>query len=141
MHPITGSCLCGALTYTCSSEALLTAVCHCKACQKSTGSAFSVVVGVNKSDVTIAGDTLATYEDIGDSGQATYRRFCSKCGSTILAELAARPDLACIKAGTLDRPGRPAETRDDFQEVILQQAKAAITATRGVRCECHEDRL
>lgn len=104
MHQITGSCLCEALTYTCSSEALLTAVCHCKACQKSTGSAFSVVVGVNKSDVTIAGNTLTTYEDVGDSGQATYRHFCSKCGSTIMAELAARPDLACIKAGTLDHP-------------------------------------
>ena len=102
MQQITGSCLCGTLKYTCSSEALFSAICHCKACQKSTGTAFSVVVGINRSDVTIVGSTLKTYEDVGDSGQATYRHFCAKCGSTIMAEMAARPELACIKAGTLD---------------------------------------
>jgi len=104
MQEITGSCLCGTLKYTCRSEALFSAVCHCRACQKSTGTAFSVVVGVNRSDVTITGSTLKTYEDVGDSGRATYRHFCAKCGSTIMAEMAARPDLACIKAGTLDNP-------------------------------------
>lgn len=104
MHQITGSCLCGSLTYTCSSPALFTAACHCKACQKSTGSAFSVVMGVKRSDLVISGNTLKTYEDVGESGKATYRHFCSKCGSTIMAELAIRPGLACIKAGTLDSP-------------------------------------
>ena len=104
MQQVTGSCLCGALKYTCSSEPLFTAVCHCRACQKSTGTAFSVVVGVNKSDVTIDGSTLKTYEDVGDSGQPIYRHFCSECGSTVMAELAARPELMCIKAGTLDNP-------------------------------------
>jgi hypothetical protein len=104
MAQITGSCLCGSLKYTCNSDALFTAVCHCKACQKSTGSAFSVVVGVKKSDLTVTGDTLRIYESVGDSGKATYRRFCSHCGSTLLAEMAARPGLVCIKAGTLDNP-------------------------------------
>ena len=104
MQQITGSCLCGSLRYTCGSEALFTAICHCRACQKSTGTAFSVVVGVKKSDVVIEGNSLKTYEDVGDSGQPTYRHFCAECGSTIMAEMAARPELTCIKAGTLDNP-------------------------------------
>lgn len=104
MNQITGSCLCGSLNYTCNSDSLFTAVCHCKACQKSTGSAFSVVMGVKKDDLTITGDTLRTYESVGESEKETYRHFCSKCGSTIMAEMASRPGLACIKAGTLDRP-------------------------------------
>lgn len=104
MQQITGSCLCGALKYTCDSGAVLTAACHCRTCQKSTGSAFSVVVAVKRSDVTVAGSTLKTYEDVGDSGQATYRHFCAKCGTTIKAEMAAQPDLAFIAGGTLDRP-------------------------------------
>jgi hypothetical protein len=102
MQQITGSCLCGALKYTGNTEILFTVACHCRACQKSTGTAFSVVVGVKRPDVTITGDTLKTYEDVGDSGQPTYRHFCARCGTTIMAELAIRPDLACIKAGTLD---------------------------------------
>ena len=104
MQQLTGSCLCGALKYTCSSEPLFTAACHCKSCQKSTGSAFSVVVGVQRADVTIEGDTRTTYESLGDSGRPTYRHFCAQCGSTIMAEMAARPDLAFIAAGTLDHP-------------------------------------
>jgi hypothetical protein len=102
MNEIKGSCLCGAIRYTCDSEPLFTAVCHCAACQKSTGTAFSVVVGARKTDLKIIGDTLTTYEGIGDSGHPTYRHFCSQCGSTIYAEMGLRPGLACIKAGTLD---------------------------------------
>jgi len=104
MQPLTGSCLCGKLKYTCNSEPLFTAVCHCRTCQKSTSSAFSVVVGVQRDDVTIGGSTLTTYEGLGDSGQPTHRHFCARCGSTIMAEMAAKPDLAFIAAGTLDHP-------------------------------------
>jgi len=104
MEQLTGSCLCGSLKYTCNSGPLFTAACHCKTCQKSTGSAFSVVVGVQRADMTIEGNTRTTYEGLGDSGQPTYRHFCSQCGSTIMAEMAAQPDLAFIAAGTLDHP-------------------------------------
>lgn len=104
MNEIKGSCLCGAIKYTCDSDPLFTAVCHCAACQKSTGTAFSVVVGVKRADLKIIGDTLTTYEEIGDSGHPTYRHFCSRCGSTLYAEMGSRPGLACIKAGTLDDP-------------------------------------
>lgn len=101
---VKGSCLCGAIRYTCDSDPLFTAVCHCTTCQKSTGTAFSVVVGVKKSSLKITGETLKTYEATGDSGHPTYRHFCSRCGSTLYAEMGLRPGLACIKAGTLDNP-------------------------------------
>ena len=55
MSETKGSCLCGAIKYTFDSDPLFTAVCHCAACQKSTGTAFSVVVGVRKTDLKIAG--------------------------------------------------------------------------------------
>jgi hypothetical protein len=106
MAETNGSCLCGAITYTCDSDPLFTAVCHCAACQKSTGSAFSVVVGVKKDNFKISGDTLTTYEGVGESGHPTYRRFCSRCGSTVCAEMESKPGLVCIKAGTLDDPSR-----------------------------------
>jgi hypothetical protein len=34
-----GRCLCGCLTYRCDGEPLVTVVCHCKDCQRQTGSA------------------------------------------------------------------------------------------------------
>ncbi len=79
-----------------------TAVCHCVACQKSTGTSFSVVVGVRRDDLKVTEGSPTVYQDTGDSGETTNRYFCSRCGSTIFAEMESKPGLACIKAGTLD---------------------------------------
>ncbi|CAI6333168.1 unnamed protein product [Periconia digitata] len=35
-----GSCLCGAITYTLTGEPVTTVLCHCRNCQKSSGSSF-----------------------------------------------------------------------------------------------------
>ena len=40
--PLSGSCQCGAITYTVDAEPLFTYACHCSSCQKRTGSAFSL---------------------------------------------------------------------------------------------------
>lgn len=39
-HNMSGSCLCGAVTYTLSSPPLKRFICHCPNCQKFSGSAF-----------------------------------------------------------------------------------------------------
>jgi len=97
-----GSCLCGAIKYSCASEPVFSAVCHCSACQKATGSAFAVVVGFKKDDFTVSGDTLTTYRHSGDSGTISTRRFCSQCGSGIFAENPLRPGMVTVRGGTLN---------------------------------------
>jgi hypothetical protein len=60
-------------------------------------------VGVPKADVTVDYNKLQTIETIGtDTHQPRQRMFCGKCGSPILTLLAEMPELAFIKAGTLD---------------------------------------
>ena len=44
--PITGRCLCGAVTYSADAEPVIQAACHCTDCQRQTGNPFSVIVGV-----------------------------------------------------------------------------------------------
>ena len=100
-----GRCLCGRLTYRCDGEPLVTVVCHCKDCQRQTGSAFSIFVVVPRATLHVGGDTLATYVTVGaDSGEERQRQFCSKCGSPVVTLLAEQPELAVIKAGTLNDP-------------------------------------
>jgi hypothetical protein len=78
-------------------------VCHCADCQRQTGTAFSVVVAVPIDALQVEGDTLATITTTGDlHGQETERRFCSACGSPIVSLSPATPQLAYVKAGTLD---------------------------------------
>ena len=76
MSKMNGSCLCGSIRYTCDAEPLLTAVCHCPHCQKQSGTSFSVIVAVPKDSLTIAGQTLKTFDDVGESGLPVLRRFC-----------------------------------------------------------------
>ena len=103
MTEIRGGCLCGAVRYESQAEPAMIAVCHCATCQKNTGSAFSLNLGIPQDSVTINGDTLVTYEDrSGASGKTFYRSFCSRCGSPISGKGDAYAGLVFIKAGTLD---------------------------------------
>ena len=101
MREMTGRCLCGQVRYSATAEPAIVAVCHCKNCQKQTGTAFSVLVGIPKSAISIEG-SLKTFHDTGDSGQAVDRNFCPECGSPIISDVAVMPELRFIKAGTLD---------------------------------------
>jgi hypothetical protein len=105
MPRIKGGCLCGAVRYESDTEPAMVAVCHCATCQKNTGSAFSLNLGMPDDSVTLTGETLATYEDrAGASGKPFYRRFCSRCGSPIVSHGEAYPGIVFVKAGTLDDP-------------------------------------
>jgi hypothetical protein len=100
---IAGGCLCGAVRYESEAEPVLTALCHCRDCQKQTSSAFSVLVALPKGSLRTEGRALASVETVGENtGLPTTRRFCSGCGSAIVSDVGATPDLEWLKAGTLD---------------------------------------
>ena len=48
MTEMTGGCLCGQVRYSANTEPAFVGVCHCRNCQKQTGTAFSVLVGILK---------------------------------------------------------------------------------------------
>lgn len=102
MSQISGGCLCGAVKYTSSASPVMAALCHCTHCQKQSGSAFSVNVGVPKGSLQFTAARPAIYEDKGSSGMPVFRHFCSTCGSPIFSDVVATPQLDWLKAGTLD---------------------------------------
>jgi hypothetical protein len=101
MPQIAGGCLCGKVRYSASGDPAFVGVCHCADCQKFTGSAFAAVVGVPKAALTVQGE-LATYTKTGDTGKSTYRRFCPQCGSSVMDEADALPDIVMVGVGTLN---------------------------------------
>lgn len=111
--PITGGCLCGAVRYRVAGRPLplSTTVCNCLDCQRSSGTALSVVLAVRASTFQLEGEPLKSYQTTGtDSDENRARKFCAKCGSPVLSVLAEAPELIWLKAGTLDDPSwsRPA---------------------------------
>ena len=55
MARIEGGCLCGKVRYSASGDPAFVGVCHCRDCQKWTGSAFAVVIGVPKAAFSLQG--------------------------------------------------------------------------------------
>jgi hypothetical protein len=82
-------------------EPPLTGVCHCKDCQRETGSAFAVAIVVPESALSIEGETK-TFSYTADSGRTARRSFCAECGSSLFARSAGFPGMTIIKAGSLD---------------------------------------
>ena len=47
MPQITGGCLCGQVRYSGTADPMFTGVCHCKDCQKETGTAFNIFASIH----------------------------------------------------------------------------------------------
>lgn len=79
----------------------MTAVCHCRDCQRQTGTAFSVVVGIPQDALQLSGE-VTIHTTTGESSAQVHRYFCGRCGSPIYSLAEAMPGLIFLKAGTLD---------------------------------------
>ena len=101
MADIKGSCVCGKVTYASTAEPIFTGVCHCKTCQKASGTAFASVLAVPTDAIQISGQT-AQFDGVGDSGKATHRRFCPACGTSIALNADMMPGVTMVTVGTLD---------------------------------------
>ena len=116
---ITGRCLCGNVTYRADQKPVVQAVCHCTDCQRQTGTASQVVVGVPRESLTVQGSTRGSYTTTGeDHGLNTERRFCSACGSPIVSLAEEDPDLAFLHAETMD------DAREEQQERVTHSCFA-----------------
>ena len=96
-----GGCLCGQVRYEISGEPLAVVICHCKNCQKQSGSTFSINIIGQSEQIEIQGN-LSTYADTNDSGDPVNRNFCENCGSPIFSEVLSQGNLIALKVGTLD---------------------------------------
>ena len=99
-----GGCLCGAVRFVVKNEPARASVCHCRSCQKRTGSAFGIGAYFNEADVEVRG-SLKTYEFRSDeSGRWLRMQFCPNCGSSVTWTIEALPGLRAIAGGSFDDP-------------------------------------
>ncbi len=111
----TGSCCCGQLNVHCSGEPALVSLCHCKACQRRTGSTYGIAVFFDADRVSIEGD-CATYIREGASGQKVRFQFCPNCGSTVFWEPEKKPGIVAVAYGAFADPDLPVPDQETFTE-------------------------
>jgi hypothetical protein len=98
--PQTGGCQCGAVRYKITETPIAVYTCHCTACQRVTGTAFSMAALVADDAFHLSGAEVKPITRIADSGGIVTRLVCPDCGSWICN--GARPDGRRVRAGTLD---------------------------------------
>lgn len=101
--PLRGSCLCKAVQYEADALASPIGHCHCRTCQKSNASAYTTTARVDRASFRIVtgADRLTAYE----STPGKLRRHCSVCGTEVLAEWLAQPQVILRVATLDDDPG------------------------------------
>jgi hypothetical protein len=102
---LSGSCSCGAVTYTCSNPPVMSGNCHCQSCKKASGSGYAPIFFVPENTIDICGE-VKWYERTGDSGKPINRGFCPNCGSQLFGKPGVMPGLISVRAGSLDDPSQ-----------------------------------
>jgi len=97
-----GRCLCGAVSYQASGEAVFGGNCYCNDCRK-TSSSHTTVIAYPVPAVKFGG-AAKEFTSQGGSGLGVTRGFCPNCGTQMYSKPAGLPGIILLKAGTLDEP-------------------------------------
>ena len=79
--------------------------CHCRACQRASGSGFAALLWVPTDKLDLTANEPKYYSVEADSGRQLRRGFCPECGSHVLLKPEI-PDIMVIVASSLDHPSQ-----------------------------------
>jgi hypothetical protein len=107
-----GGCACEAVRYDCSTSPITMVNCHCRDCQRASGSAYSPTVVVPTATLVLVRGTPRYHEITVANGHVARRAFCGECGTPLFASSSAHPEMTGIRAGSLDDPSWYRAERD-----------------------------
>jgi hypothetical protein len=101
-----GGCACGAIRYRLTNAPMIVHACHCRDCQKLTGSAFVLNLWIERSLVEASGAApIAFAQPPGPSGSPHEVFVCGRCGTQLWSKYHNVPgDTLFVRGGTLDDP-------------------------------------
>ena len=99
---VKGGCLCKSVKYEFNKPDVISAHhCHCKDCQKSTGSGKATIVLVPSRLIKVDGK-IKFFTVTGADGSHVSRGFCPNCGSPIVSFVEEMKEVTFVKAGSLN---------------------------------------
>jgi hypothetical protein len=104
--PFTGGCSCGAIRYEVTAEPIMMFKCHCRDCQRVTGSGFAPAILVSPKAFRLMRGQLRYHFTSSASGGKHKRGFCPECGSRITGGESDEQltGFVGVTAGSLDDP-------------------------------------
>lgn len=117
-----GGCLCNAVRYSVVSDPILLTICHCRFCQRATGSSHLVEPIWREADFSIVGGAPQTYDAISrGSGKRVTLYFCAACGTKTHQTMERFGGIVGIYGGTLDEPSIAFNAREVWR-IFLDDA-------------------
>ena len=111
----TAQCQCGSLRATASGEPRINNVCHCRACQRRTGSVIHAGAYFLQADVQCEGPNVI-YSRSAESGRGVHFHFCPNCGTSLYWEADTAPDFLGIAVGCFADQDFPAPSFSVWEE-------------------------
>jgi hypothetical protein len=125
--------LCGEVGYKTLAEPLRVTICHCRFCQRFTGSAYLVEPIFRKEDVVFEGVPAKTYEHRSDgSGKRVTLNFCANCGTTLWLDLERFPDILGLCGGTFDDANWFDLVQGSHRHIFVRSAQRGVVLPAGV---------
>lgn len=110
MTELTGGCACGRIRFTAQGAPRFAFICHCRACQRRSGTGHAAQAAVDRDSFSQTGSPGAWTRD-SDSGHRVTHHFCRDCGSPLYNTMTRGPGIAMIDWGALDDPPSVAPDR------------------------------
>jgi hypothetical protein len=105
MDEIEGGCTCRAVRYGVSGRPLIVHCCHCRWCQRETGSAFVINALFEAERVSVNGPPLDIVVTPSASGKDQKIHRCPTCRVALFSNYAQSGDaVRFVRVGTLDTP-------------------------------------
>ena len=103
-HDLTGGCFCGAVRYRLTDPPMFTHCCHCRECQRRTGSAFVINAIIETSRIELLAGAPAKTRVPSTSGRPLDHFSCEACASPLWSDYGARGWLRFVRVSSLDDP-------------------------------------
>ncbi|XQW85103.1 GFA family protein [Thalassotalea piscium] len=107
IHNCEGGCACGFLRYQINSHPLITHCCHCRYCQRQTGSAFAINALLETNKVKVISGTVEQLVTQSPSGRGQIISRCPRCKVAVWSNYymgGIKEMIRFIRVGTLDNP-------------------------------------
>jgi hypothetical protein len=102
-----GGCTCRAVRYRLTSSPLFVHCCHCRWCQRETGSAFALNALIETSRVEQLSGSVELVDTPSQSGKGQKIARCARCKVAVWSHYAGAGDaVRFVRVGTLDAPDR-----------------------------------
>ncbi len=102
-----GGCTCRHVRYRLTSKPMFVHCCHCRWCQRETGTAFALNAMIEADRVKLLAGEVEAVNTPSNSGKGQKISRCPKCRIAVWSNYAGVGDAAhFVRVGTLDEPDR-----------------------------------